>query len=384
VDRKEPMKRNSLSLLAAFCAAAFAMLPSADAGAQSQPPSPWILPSALPALPPLHLPGFTPTPKAAPKPPPQGLPATQRQCAPPVGLPPVRRAANLTVHSPPQGRKRASGTRLRTHIEGPLGNSKGRRDAQGRVWAGPEVPLFVPLAVGGKELTLLDPVDGGYLALYREPYGGNSCQLGDWDNCDYEVRLFDCAGAVRSRIDVNRHMSGRKHLEVADVRYADGLVYFNEACQTYSWQAGGRCSSLVAIDTRTGNRLWRSGFKVSNNVFLVKDRYLIAGFGFTGRPATLFLVRRDNGRVVRSAALKTKHAVGGSHDGLTILPGGLLRVGIYESDSDLMFRVAGLDGPRPTLSRLGVAPPLPRVTPKPRPRGHNRRSPRIDPFRGRR
>jgi hypothetical protein len=283
----------------------------------------------------------------------------------------VRRGGNLTVHSPPQGHIRSSGTRLRTHVEGPLGNRKGRRDPELRVWGGPEVPSFVPLTINTKELTLLDAVGGGYLALYREPYGGNSCQLGDWSNCDYEVRLFDCAGTVRSRIDINRHMSGKRHLEVADVRYADGIVYFNEACMTYSWQAGGRCSSLVAIETRTGNRLWRSGFKVSNNVFLVKDKYLIAGFGFTGRPAALHLVRRDNGRVVRSAALKTKHAVGGSHDALTLLPGDMLRVGIYESNSDLMFRAAGLDTLRPMLQRVGVVPPVP-TTPAPRRRSKRR------------
>jgi hypothetical protein len=201
---------------------------------------------------------------------------------------------------------------------------------------------------------LLDRVDGGYLALYREPYGGRSCQLGNDTNCDYEVRLFDCSGQLLSTLDLNAFMSRRQHLEVADVRFADGIVYFNEACQSDSWQAGGRCSSLVAVDSRSRKLVWRTAPKVSNNVFLLGGRYLITGYGFTGETSSLFLVARDTGRVVRRSPLRTTQAVGGNHDAMSLLPGEQLRVGVYESDHDILFRASGLNGSQPTLTRIGT------------------------------
>src|SRR5262249_14090676 len=149
-----------------------------------------------------------------------------------------------------------------------------------REWGGPEVPVFVPLASGSLELFVLDRGTED-VALYRDPYDAGSCSLSGDANCDYEVKVFRC-GELAASVALGPLLSRKDELEVQDIRYADGVLYFNEACQSYSRLAGGRCSSMVAVDVQSGQVLWRSEPLRSNNVFLVVGDYLVTGYGFTG------------------------------------------------------------------------------------------------------
>ncbi len=193
------------------------------------------------------------------------------------------------------------------------------------------------------------------MALYREPY--TSCsRLGslssgglDWSNCEAEVRLFDCSGRVTGSVSLHRYHKRRDHLEVQDVRVDGNTLYFNEACITYSREAGGRCSQLVAVEIGSGKELWRSGYKTSNNVFLVHGDYIIGGYGFTAEPSFLHIFRKRDGKLLHKQALKTRSFPGGNHDHLAIDPGGLLRVGVYEHANDLEFLLQGAASGRPTL-----------------------------------
>ena len=77
-------------------------------------------------------------------------PVAASPCAP-GQLPASRQGGDLTVSSPPLPMKKQGGTRLRSHVEGPLGPPPAGRNHpsyKGRQWAGPEVPGFVPLTVG--------------------------------------------------------------------------------------------------------------------------------------------------------------------------------------------------------------------------------------------
>ena len=281
-------------------------------------------------------------------------------CAPPSNLPAVRTGGNLTVHSPPTPQRDPGGSRLRSHTLEKPGTLTYQ---QLKIWAGPEVPRFVPLRAGKSELSLLDAIPGGYLALYREPY--TSCsRLGtlksgglDWSNCEAEVRLFDCGGRTTGSVSLHRYHKRADHLEVQDVRVDGSTLYFNEACITYSREAGGRCSQLVAVDWKSGKELWRTGFRTSNNVFLIHGDYIIGGYGFTAEPSAVNIFRKRDGRLLHTRALKTRSFPGGNHDHLAIGPGNVLRVGVYEHENDLQFQLSGLSSGRPSLTyQREVAP----------------------------
>ncbi|MDX1548866.1 MAG: hypothetical protein R3247_17840 [Rhodothermales bacterium] len=156
----------------------------------------------------------------------------------------------------------------------------------------PETPGFVPRSRGGLDLFLADPVDDGHwLAFYKGVCGS----LGDV--CRYRAVLHDRSGDVRWDVDLNAFLENDRYVEIQDVRYADGALYFNEACATYAAEAGGQCSSLVRLDPEWRELTWRTPPLVSNNVFILHEDIVIAGYGFTAEPDALYLVDRQTGRL---------------------------------------------------------------------------------------
>jgi len=255
------------------------------------------------------------------------------RCAAPRALPRVRRAGNLVVESPPRA-KPERWLRLRTHRSPPDRHHLS-------YWEGPEVPSFVPLTIGALELELLDPIPGGYLALYRS----HGSALGANDS--YEARLFACNGQALATLALNPLFSRRDQLEVQDIRYADGTLYLNEACQSYSSQAGGRCSALLAVDVRSGRRLWTTGPLVSNSVIQVLPTTIIAGYGFTAEKDWVRVVRRGDGKVLDRQAMPSSHfAIEARGSVLDVEVGG----------SWASYRMDGFGGATPKLVPLGTRP----------------------------
>ncbi|MEP7124403.1 MAG: hypothetical protein ABJE95_25975 [Byssovorax sp.] len=280
-----------------------------------------------------------PPPAVAPLRPPQPPPLTVAgNCsyAPP---PPTRIAGDLSVSSPPRPRTRTIPTRMRTDVEGSLSHGSPR------TWVGRDVPPFVLVEGGTRELTLLDQAPDGFVGLYRDPYGASSCNLSNPANCSFGVALFECVGKTRWLLLLDPFFSRKDHLEVQDVRYADGILYFNEACQSYSKEANGQCSSLVAIEPLTKTLLWRTQPLVSNATFLVAGRYLITGYGFTAEPDALFIVRRSDGKVMSRVSIPTAHHT------LDLDGSGVLRVSMW-SGPERQFRAEGFDGDHPRLVQL--------------------------------
>jgi hypothetical protein len=224
------------------------------------------------------------------------------------------------------------------------------------LWIGPDVPAFVPLEVGTSELDLLDPAPGGgWVATYRERI--ELCGLSK-GNCATLVKVFDGAGRETDSAALASFYSRRDQIEVQDVRVADGVLYFNEACQSYSREAGGRCSSLVAIDLATKKVRWRTGSLVSNNEFRVVGPYLVAAYGFTGERASITVLRRNDGAVMDRRALP-----GTNYEMST--KGDVLSVEIYNAVGTAHFRLQGFDGPSPKLVALPTTPPDPNEKPRP-------------------
>lgn len=323
---------------------ATALLLAAGCGASAPAPVAASVPAPAPA-PPAAAASAAPEAPAAQV---AGEPGGWQPFDPHAGRTPrVRTAGDLTVESPPARPRSSMRGRLRNHTEGSL--SAGSR----REWVGPEVPVYVQLKVGATELSLLDDAGAeGHLAFYRAPYEAGSCTLGGHRNCDYGAALYDRQGKVVWTVALGRLLSRPDRLEIQDVRYAGGVLYFNEACQSYSREAGGQCSSLVAYDPRAKQVLWRTAPLVSNGVFLPHQGFVITGYGFTAEPDHLSIVRRSDGKVVH------RHPIPGAHDGLTV-SGETLVVSHYH-EKTMAFRMVGFEGDSPRL----VALPAPRPRPE--------------------
>lgn len=257
-------------------------------------------------------------------------PATRSACGPDDVVEPV-------IDLSPEGR-------LRSHVDGVLSGPGGR------TWIGPAVPDAIPTQLGTLELFVLDRADGGYLALYREPYGLASCQLGTDDNCAYEVRHYDRRGQLRWALPMDGVLSRPDHLEIQDLRLAGGVLYFNEACQSYARDAGGACSALVAYDPRAREVLWRTPPLVSNGRFVVRGCYLITGYGFTAELDAVKLVDRATGRVRQTVLVSS------APERYRLDEPGLLDVTLY-SGATRTYRLDGIDGPAGRLVDLGAPEP---------------------------
>lgn len=167
------------------------------------------------------------------------------------------------------------------------------------------LPPYVPPRLDGLDMMLADSTADGWLALYRTP-------LAEWAgmsaNGRYRAILYAADGSRKWDLDLTRFLSRTDHLEIQDIRYADGTLYFNEACQSYSREAGGRCSSLLRVDVAKGAVDWRTPPLVSNNVLILHGPWVIAGYGFTAEPDYLHVIDRRTGAVLAKQRLDSAHS----------------------------------------------------------------------------
>jgi len=155
-------------------------------------------------------------------------------------------------------------------------------------------PAYVKAELDGLQLFIADSTADGWMGFYRGPLGGGP----NGANVAYRAILYRADGSRAWDTNLNRFLSRTDHLEVQDVRYANGRLYFNEACQSYSREAGGACSSLLAVDPVAGTVGWRTPPLTSNNIILLHGPYIVAGYGFTAEPDSLFLIDRATGRIL--------------------------------------------------------------------------------------
>lgn len=244
-----------------------------------------------------------PPPERGPAPvaqvPPAQAPQTTTPSAsvPPVVLSPAPPAVLRALGSEPVGERSLAALGL-TGREKPNGLEYRMRQSVPAA-----LPSYVPRSLDGMELYIADPAEGGWVAFYRDPLSAG--RLGP--NARFRAVLFGADGARRWDVDLNPLLSRADQLEVQDVRYADGRLFFNEACQSYSRDAGGRCSSLVSVDPVRRAVEWRTPPLTSNNVLLVRGPYIVAGYGFTAESDRLVLVDRATGRVLDQKPLDSGH-----------------------------------------------------------------------------
>ncbi|HVH13165.1 MAG TPA: hypothetical protein VM759_08940, partial [Longimicrobium sp.] len=126
-------------------------------------------------------------------------------------------------------------------------------------------------------------------------------------NVAYRAVMYRADGSRAWDTNLNRFLSRTDRLEVQDIRYAAGRLYFIEACQSYSREANGACSALLRVDPAAGTVDWRTPPLTSNNILLLHGPYVIAGYGFTAEADSLFLIDRATGRVLDRQPLDSAH-----------------------------------------------------------------------------
>ena len=163
-----------------------------------------------------------------------------------------------------------------------------------------KLPEYVAREDGGLRLSIADAAADGWLAFYRSPPGVDEPR-----NSRFAAVLYGAGGERRWTVALNELMSRPDRLEITDVRYAGGRLYFNESCQSYSREAGGRCSSLVRVDPVARRVDWRTPPLVSNGIFILHGPWVISGYGFTAEPDSVFVIDRETGRILARARVDT-------------------------------------------------------------------------------
>ncbi len=149
------------------------------------------------------------------------------------------------------------------------------------------------------QLFIAEPTDSGYLGLWRTPLG--------FDPYCFVAALFDEDKQLRCDFDLCE-LTREWYCELQDIRADDeGKLYFNLACPSYSSGLDGKCSRLYCLDTETGEIRWQTPYLTSNNIFILHDRYIICGYGFTAEKDWLCLLDRETGRVLSKVPLPTAH-----------------------------------------------------------------------------
>ena len=140
-------------------------------------------------------------------------------------------------------------------------------------------------------------------------------------------------------------------LQLVDLVKVGDRVYYNEACATYSAEAGGRCANVVAVDVggAVPKVLWRSKALVSNAPIVpvgAGARWLVTGYGFTDERDFLVLLDAERGTVVQKVLVKK------APESIVLAADGTLEVLIYDAEVPTRFELVGLDGKKPKLRPL--------------------------------
>lgn len=121
--------------------------------------------------------------------------------------------------------------------------------------------------------------------------------------------------------------------QVMWARERDGVLYVETAHLTFASATRGRNAYVSAIDLKTRKTLWRSPALVANAfTFVLAGGAIVAGYGFTQEPDYLYLLDRNNGRVLDRLPLPTAPEI-------IKLRGDRLHVRTY--DHDVVARIRG-------------------------------------------
>jgi len=146
---------------------------------------------------------------------------------------------------------------------------------------------YTKLPRGYEKIDILDKMQEGWIALSR-----------DADNVVYANQKHEIFWNIHFR-DIVRE----KRYVIDDIRYENDILYFNASCISYAKEQKNKCSTLYAYDTKNRRLLWHSKYLTSRNIFILTDKFVIAGYGFTAEDDYLYILRKTDGKVLKKIEL---------------------------------------------------------------------------------
>ena len=149
--------------------------------------------------------------------------------------------------------------------------------------------IQLPKAYAKANADIMNKTQKGWLVLNRRE--DRVIHLNEKKQLFWNIRLRDI---VRE-----------KQYIVDDIRYESPILYFNAACPSYAKEQKNKCSTLYAYDTKNKRLLWHSRYLTSRNIFILTDKLVITGYGFTAEPDYLYILRKTDGKVLKKIKLDT-------------------------------------------------------------------------------
>jgi hypothetical protein len=188
------------------------------------------------------------------------------------------------------------------------------------------LPPEVPVELAGARMVNAIQGPGCSIAIYP---------VGSFDN--HAVVVRDDTGKVLGAFDFSAyaHVPGDSGVSRQDVWWAqvqDGVLFVSTFHMGYASDTGGLNAFVTAIDLATGGLLWRSDPLVNNSRnFLVRDGWVLTGYGFTAEPDFLFVLDGKTGEVVQRMKVKS----GPDH---ILEKDGVIYVRTYDRDYELVAK----------------------------------------------
>lgn len=159
-------------------------------------------------------------------------------------------------------------------------------------------PESISRQVNGLKLELVEPVKmlsgKHWLALYRTSYGAKQQR--------FVIHYLDAKGNV---LNSTREWRDR---EVHDMRYdaeTQRLIYNVGVAGS---AAGLKNAAMLVAWDPTGKRGgWQSESLVSNDIFIIHENVVIAGYGFSKESDFLYLINKRTGEVMADYLIPTAH-----------------------------------------------------------------------------
>ncbi|MBR5392703.1 MAG: SH3 domain-containing protein [Prevotella sp.] len=142
----------------------------------------------------------------------------------------------------------------------------------------------------GLELYISEPIDMGWLGFYRLPTSD--------DNYNFVVVIYN--NDLKPIHVLNLcDIANNRYCEVQDVRWdADNHnLLFNMACPSYAELINGKGSKLYCYSVADKRIVWETDYLVSNDIFILNDKYVFCSYGFTSEKKFLYMLDKLTGKV---------------------------------------------------------------------------------------
>jgi hypothetical protein len=151
----------------------------------------------------------------------------------------------------------------------------------------------------GYELYIAEPINIGWLAMYRLPTSS--------DKYSFIVSLYNEKKEFISGHDLC-NIANNHYCEVQDVRWDDsnGYLLFNMACPSYASSINGKGSKLYCYDVNNGYIVWQTDYLVSNDIFILNDDYVFCSYGFTNEKDYLYMLDKKTGKMYSKILMPKK------------------------------------------------------------------------------